>query len=73
MKASNHAQAPEIYKANPYVKWFWRGISVLAWKSSLGVEFKVPPLDGAWKMFWEGWAAGGQADGRTGGRADFKR
>ena len=42
-----------FYIANPYVKWFWRGISVLAWKSSFGVEFKFPPLDGARKMFWD--------------------
>ena len=38
--------------ANPYVKWFWRGISVLAWKSGLGVEFKFPPLVQGRKMFW---------------------
>ena len=38
--------------ANPYVKWFWRGISVLAWKSSFGVEFKFPPLVQGRKMFW---------------------
>ena len=42
---SNPSQAAEIYIANPDVKWFWRGISVLAWKSGLGVEFKFPPLD----------------------------
>ena len=52
VKASNPSQAAEIYIANPYVKWFWRGISVMAWKSGLGVEFKFPPLDLAWEMFW---------------------
>ena len=52
-KLPTPAQAADIYIANPYVKWFWRGISVLAWKSSFGVEFKFPPLVQGRKVFWD--------------------